>query len=241
MKQSVWFNAWQYENEEHTIVPLIATILKEIEKKDIISDGIKSISSALRSIAYGFAMEAGAKVDGIVEIKGSLNGEKMISKYDELMKDSLLEKSLYFDAFDELKNVSKELKSTDKIIVFIDDLDRCMPHKAVKLLENIKLLLAQMGFVFVLGVAREVIEGYLKKRYEDDFGVDGRHGEAYLDKIVQIPIYIPTHHNSTEDLTKKMFAQINDNSLDDNLITILSIVAKQSEVINKLKKEDSIL
>jgi Cdc6-like AAA superfamily ATPase len=31
---AVWFNAWQYEKEEHLIVPLVATINKELEKKE---------------------------------------------------------------------------------------------------------------------------------------------------------------------------------------------------------------
>ena len=30
---AVWFNAWQYEREEHLIVPLIATIARDIKKK----------------------------------------------------------------------------------------------------------------------------------------------------------------------------------------------------------------
>jgi Cdc6-like AAA superfamily ATPase len=30
---AVWFNAWQYEKEEHLIVPLVATINKELEKR----------------------------------------------------------------------------------------------------------------------------------------------------------------------------------------------------------------
>ncbi|MCK5509368.1 MAG: hypothetical protein KAI50_12720 [Desulfobacterales bacterium] len=30
---AVWFNAWQYERKEHLIVPLIATIARDIKKK----------------------------------------------------------------------------------------------------------------------------------------------------------------------------------------------------------------
>ncbi len=31
---AVWFNAWQYEREEHLIVPLIATIARDIKRKE---------------------------------------------------------------------------------------------------------------------------------------------------------------------------------------------------------------
>lgn len=263
---SVWFNAWQYENEEHTIVPLIATIIKEIKKqikeleKEPLTDEteekvkmlekvekkvswLHKVNNALRSVASGISIEASGNVPLVGEAKLTFNGKDMVSRYEELMKDAFLEKSLYFDAYEKME----ELSSTnldEKIVIFIDDLDRCLPDKAVKLLENIKLFLSQKGFVFVLGIAREVIESYLKKRYEEKYGnPSGNHGEAYLDKIIQIPIYIPSHHENTKVLTEKMFKQIEDESFDGNLQKILAIIAKKTDgnprsfvrLINRIK------
>jgi predicted KAP-like P-loop ATPase len=45
-----------------------------------------------------------------------------------------------------------------RLIVFVDDLDRCLPEKAVEVLEAIKLFLEVPGTVFVLGMDQEVIE-----------------------------------------------------------------------------------
>ena len=52
---TVWFNAWQYEKEEHLIVPLVATINKELAKKS--TKAAKEIGNALRAIAYGFSVK----------------------------------------------------------------------------------------------------------------------------------------------------------------------------------------
>lgn len=261
---SVWFNAWQYENEEHTIVPLIATIIKELKKrKDEIENSISTYESsqqkesiekklkekswldrvhnALRSVASGVSVELSGDVPLLGEGKIAFNGKDMVSRYDELMKDAILEKSLYFDAYEKMEELSCE-ETQEKIVIFIDDLDRCLPDKAVKLLENIKLFLSQKGFVFVLGIAREVVEGYLQKRYDEEFGVSSTHGNKYLDKIVQIPIVIPTHSQSIDNLSAKMFEKIGD-GLDENLQQILSTILKQSDgnprtltrLINRIK------
>ena len=84
-----------------------------------------------------------------------------------------------------------------KIVVFIDDLDRCLPEKAVELLEGLKVLLDLKNFIFVLGVAREVIERGVKLRYKDLHKQDSDEGLSalethYLDKIIQFPFTLPT-------------------------------------------------
>ena len=52
-----------------------------------------------------------------------------------------------------------------RLIVFVDDLDRCLPEKAIEVLEAIKLFLEVPGVVFVLGMDREVVERGIEARY----------------------------------------------------------------------------
>jgi predicted KAP-like P-loop ATPase len=49
------------------------------------------------------------------------------------------------------------VKKNLRLVVFIDDLDRCLPDKAVEVLEAIKLFLDTTGCVFVLGLDQSVI------------------------------------------------------------------------------------
>jgi hypothetical protein len=88
--------------------------------------------------------------------------------------------------------------------VLIDDLDRCFPNQAIRLLESIKLVLAQRGFIFVLGVARQVIEGYLQHRYATEFGIKDFKGQLYLDKIVQLPFHIPPNAGRMEEFCTRV-------------------------------------
>ncbi len=209
---TVWFNAWRYEKEEHPIVPLIATIVRALDKErellQVFKDGGKSLIKALRAVAYGFAVKSKVKVPGFSEIEASFVAKDMIDRYENMAPDPLLDRSLYYEAFEQLSAVNQERKI--KIIVSIDDLDRCFPDQAIKLLESIKLVLSQPGFIFVLGVARSVIEGYLQHRYEKEYGLKNFKGQGYLDKIVQLPFHIPPHKERMEEFSHLLLEQNGD-------------------------------
>ena len=76
-----------------------------------------------------------------------------------------------------------------RLVVLVDDLDRCLPQKAIDVLEAIKLFLDARGCVFVLGLDREVITHAIRVKYRDMEGcIDG---ERYLEKIVQLQFDLP--------------------------------------------------
>ncbi len=91
-----------------------------------------------------------------------------------------------------------------RLVIFIDDLDRCLPEQAVSVLEAIKVFLDIPGCIFLLGVDREIIERGILVRYKE-FALDAAAAEragqtatiipigerAYLEKIVQVPFELP--------------------------------------------------
>jgi hypothetical protein len=80
---------------------------------------------------------------------------------------------------------------TGRILVIIDDLDRCEPAKAVEVLQAVNLLLNFPSFIVCLGIDARIITAAIEKHYEGLLGVAGASGYEYLDKIVQIPFRIP--------------------------------------------------
>ncbi|HUV37206.1 MAG TPA: P-loop NTPase fold protein, partial [Patescibacteria group bacterium] len=86
-----------------------------------------------------------------------------------------------------------------KLVVFVDDLDRCLPEKAIDVLEAIKLFLDVKGSIFILGVDQKVVEQGIKVKYHDlaiEENGDGKSrkpfdGVAYLQKIIQLPFQLP--------------------------------------------------
>ena len=78
-----------------------------------------------------------------------------------------------------------------RILVLIDDLDRCEPDKAVAVLQAVNLLLNFESFIVCLGIDARVTTAAIEKHYEGLLGTAGASGYEYLDKIVQIPFRIP--------------------------------------------------
>lgn len=114
--------------------------------------------------------------------------------------------------FEELID-SEVLAKQRRLVVFIDDLDRCLPEKAIEVLEALKLFLDVPGCVFVLGADREVIQRGIRVKYkgflvdsEDPVRADRRipiTGDDYLEKIVQLPFHLlPLDESRVEQFIK---------------------------------------
>lgn len=223
---TVWFNAWQFEQEQHPLVPLIATILRGVQDGKAtlqkLGDGGKGLVNTLRAVAYGCSVKASAGIPEVAQVEAVLAGKDVIDKAEDLRSDRLLEGSIYYDAYERLAKV--DLGGEARIVVIIDDLDRCFPDQAIKLLESIKLVLSQPGFIFILGVSRSVIEGYVEHRYEEEYGLADFAGHCYLDKIVQLPFYIPPHRERMEDFSKSLLRRLHHSDRQE-LEGILSIIA----------------
>lgn len=81
-----------------------------------------------------------------------------------------------------------------RIILYIDDLDRCPPEKVIEVLQAIHLLLAFKLFVVFVAVDVRWLENALTKEYKNAFTADALHSSAtpydYLEKIFQIPYWV---------------------------------------------------
>ena len=80
---------------------------------------------------------------------------------------------------------------TNRVIVVIDELDRCHPDYAIAVLEAMKLVFNQAGFVFCLMVNAD----YLEKLAQHRFGVS-TNDEKYLDKFVDIRLRLGPHEDA---------------------------------------------
>jgi hypothetical protein len=81
--------------------------------------------------------------------------------------------------------------SSGRILVTIDDLDRCEPEKTVEVLQAINLLLNFESFIVCLGIDARVVTRAVEDHYKGVLVAAGASGYEYLDKVVQIPFRIP--------------------------------------------------
>lgn len=83
-----------------------------------------------------------------------------------------------------------------KLIILIDDLDRCLPDRIIDNLEAIKLFLNVENTAFVIGADPRIVRDAIRHRYKelisrDENSENGRVVIDYLEKLIQIPYTLP--------------------------------------------------
>ena len=91
----------------------------------------------------------------------------------------------------DLEFLQERLGAQTRMLIIIDDLDRCEPGKAVEVLQAVNLLLNFPSFVVCLGIDAHVVTAAIEAHYEGLLQAAGASGYEYLDKIIQIPFRIP--------------------------------------------------
>ena len=183
----IWFNAWKYEREDSlATVSLLKTVgysLAGHERFDTLS---KTIFKGLTIVSKDMMQQIATQV---VSKQNSIDDEAIDQKMDYLNK--LYRDSVYYEGLDKIKKEMRSIREKDsecRVVVFIDDLDRCSPNKALEVLESIKLFLDLEGFVFVIGLSHKTVTQLITHAY----ATTGIKGEDYIKKIIQIPIRIPS-------------------------------------------------
>jgi len=93
---------------------------------------------------------------------------------------------------DDLKQSDAEGKHPFKaVVVFIDDLDRCMDDTVIYVFEAIRLFLQVSSTAFVLAANRDIVQAAINRRYPAANEGDPALGKDYLEKIIQVEVTVP--------------------------------------------------
>ncbi|HET8640635.1 MAG TPA: P-loop NTPase fold protein, partial [Pseudonocardiaceae bacterium] len=96
-----------------------------------------------------------------------------------------------------------------RLILYIDDLDRCQPDQIVKVLQTVNLLVAMPLFVVVVAADPRWLLAALEKHHGDLF--DGNRRDRalnYLDKIFQIPYAMPPMREHAADYLRGLLPAV---------------------------------
>jgi KAP family P-loop domain len=200
---AVRFSAWRYEKEEHLIVPLLDTIRDALivwgtgrkGHQQAAQKTAKTIGMVMRSILAGSSVKLG--VPGAIDF--SFDANKALAAAEQRSQANAaarVPRSSYHASFRALKEAFEEFAGPDanrRIVVFVDDLDRCLPESALQVLESMKLFFDLDGFVFVVGLDRDVVETVIDSKFPRVQQADGDtaattiRGFEYIKKIFQVP------------------------------------------------------
>jgi len=209
--RTIWFNAWRYEREVHPLLPLIQLIIHSLDNgsgKEFLGAAslgiIEGLRSALRCIVASTKLSLAPLGVGV-----ELSGEHAREELERQQKNMAEIAQPYTGAFRELDAI--ELPAGKRIVVLIDDLDRCMPQNALSVLESVKLAMSRPGFVFVVAVSPRILHDYLRHKYSAEYGVVTFTGAEYLEKIVQLPFYIPDNSGRMKRFSESLLEVLDEN------------------------------
>lgn len=216
------FNTWEYSKfEMEDVLPttLVCKIAEEIIGKiEGKNSDYSKVFDGLKKTVFLFANTA-------LSYASSGKGMK------ELMESP---EKTPVDLVLELKNEleAKIAKSNKEFIIFIDDLDRLPPLKALEVLETLQLFLHIKNCVFILAVDYEVVSlGYKQKMGSENYP-DWK-SKNFFDKIIQLPFTIP-NPQGTHGYLKKLLTDINfsDRNFNDDFINTLTDIVNNSIQFN---------
>ena len=185
---TIWFNAWRYENDENLVLPMLATIRQDLLTDGFIEPGGKTAGLLVRLAKA--SVGAMALNVGVAE----LSGGEFVDRFFDESGDEPSNAGLHFGFVVELERIVAELPG-GRLVIFVDDLDRCLDDGVFRLMEMMKLLFDVPGVVFVVGVAAERVRQAVADHYTEDVASDeATRADHYLEKIFQawIEVHVDT-------------------------------------------------
>lgn len=171
---AVYYNAWENDNQKSPLLSLIYEIIKvakiDINKTDISINKEKIIKDGLSAIVKHFSG---------IDIKELLKCVETEAK--DIFKEIKGQKSIKEQVDNILNNLL--LEHGERLVIFIDELDRCRPTFAVELLEQIKHYFDNDKITFVFSTNIKQLQYTIKKYYGEAF-----EAKRYLDKFFDLTV-----------------------------------------------------
>ena len=208
----IWINSWENSlmaTPEEALIKIINEIINGLNEVAPSLTHVKKVKEAATVAAKGI-LRVGA---GIL---GGATGGQVVS---EVLESTNSIKQLR-EQLSQLVHAIREsdAQRVDKIVIFVDDLDRVDPPEADKILELLKNIFNIPGCIFVLAIDYDVVIKGLKDKFGERTPENEYEFRAFFDKIIQLPFLMPVQNydigNYVNDLLKKIGFQ------DENVIDV---------------------
>lgn len=221
--KTIWFNPWKYDDTHGIRNALIQTILREMaedSQRAIVKEKCNNL--AIRYNASQCILQVGEHLLGaalqsqmygvnpleIFKALRNLGGRAKENQEQNQVNDLELDTDpyLFINSFEaQFREVVKEyVGENGRLVIFIDDLDRCLPENALTVLESLKLYLDNANCVFFIGLDKRVIEQAVKQRYKD-LNVTGK---EYIEKMIQLNFFLP--EKNSDQVMQVLWNELNE-------------------------------
>lgn len=206
------FNGWLFEGYEDTKTSLCGAILDALADEKRFSQEVTDYANELikkidfkkilgKGIKYGLDFFLTGGIGALTDLTLSSVLSSIKANASEIQAkdiEGILDKFKRDEkARTEIKNFRNEFQvllkksKVENVVVFIDELDRCLPDTVLGVFEAMRLFLFVEGMSFVIGADERLIQYAIKSKYKEVPGNNLDIGKEYLEKVIQYPITIP--------------------------------------------------
>ena len=185
----IYFDAWLYDNQESALLALLLVIVKnasvDINTK-LDKDLKKSIAQLFSSITFWkrFSYKKFTAEDFDFErIEQALESQDILASAYTLEQIRNTIKAALIDTV---------VENAQKLVIFIDEMDRCRPTFAVELLESIKHYFEDDRIIFFISTNKAQLVHTISRYYGNDFD-----SSRYLNKFFDINLQLPLINKHT--------------------------------------------
>lgn len=236
----IWFNTWQYSQfnmDDQLAVSLLSSLIAEFHLED--TETVKETNKLIKALKFTVGVSkdlALAYIDAKVGGRFADMTENAGKKAAEA-GEAESQNGEYVDPTSAIRRlrdqfalcVEKTLKNKSRIVIFIDDLDRLEPRKAVELLEVLKIFLDCKNCVFVLAIDYDVVQRGVIAKYgalDNDLKQSAEKGRSFFDKIIQVPFKMPVARYDISGYVESCFGQIGLHFSDEELANYVDLIKR---------------
>lgn len=213
----IWFNTWQFSQfslGNGLAFSMLEYLMKGLRKDtDKVATFFRAFASNLRRAAVVATDVVGSgRISAFVEQATMPDGDF----------DCALEILKLREHFQEAINNKLKETNRSRVVIFVDDLDRLRPGKAVEVLEILKLFLDCENCIFILAVDYNVVTMGIKEKFGESF--DEEKAKSFFDKIIQLPFKMPVAQYDIFNYVKNMMIQMNIATDDKNVMIYENLI-----------------
>lgn len=183
----IYFNAWEADFQEDPFIALMSELNSLFNQsdgfKDVVALGAKIALKTGGDLIKGF-VKTSLGIDSVA-IKSIV--DETIDHYKEKISDFQEQKESIKEFKEKLGEFVSSESNGNPVFFFIDELDRCNPYFAVKLLERVKHLYEVPNIIFVLSVNINQLQYAIQGFY----GSSNINGREYLKRFIDIEYTMP--------------------------------------------------
>ncbi|MDR6910645.1 hypothetical protein J2W54_002370 [Rhodococcus fascians] len=188
---------WRYDPtvgpKESLIAEVLETLGAEFKEEDPVGKaGLDAFKKLVKKVNWSKAVKMTATTAITMQLPKLDDIFGLVSDDPESL-ESERGMAAFRDEFEKLLR-DPALAHVSRIVVLVDDLDRCLPDTVVESLEAIRLFLSAKGMSFVIAADEDRVAEAIQQRFKSppstDVNVESP-AKLYLHKIVQTTIPLP--------------------------------------------------